>query len=51
MGGAFEVFCEMVKKGLRIKAKERVCVRAVMGDQTLCEIAQGSRCQPLIALL
>jgi hypothetical protein len=51
MGGAYEVFCELVKKGLKMEAKERVSVRAVAGDQTLYEIAQDSRCQPLIALL
>jgi hypothetical protein len=50
MGGAYEVFCELVKKGVRVKAQERVSVQLGRWEN-LHDIAKRSRCAPLVALL
>jgi ankyrin repeat protein len=50
MGGSYDVFCELVKKGLRVNAMERVSVQLGRWEN-LHDIAKRSGCAPLVALL
>ncbi len=50
MGGAFEVFCLLVEKGLTV-SKKRVCVIRGSGAKDLCGIAEEAGCSRLVALL